>query len=759
MEKSMKVALIEAKQSRNDYVHLFDNEFEFDQYQLCSDPSVKKVLKSNSDIDIDIDAYDWVILVGSEPTKFFTKVTAVTTYSGKIVEDKFIPMINPAMLAFKPEAKNLWESTRSNIIGIIKGDIQKAVIDETVYEGVNTEKRAIEIFKEALEHDSSFVGLDSETTGLYPRDGEIVGISLCFDGKKGYYIDADVITEEVDTLARKLWSIKKVVFHNSKFDIAMMEYHFNWDFPDFEDTMLLHYLINEQPGTHGLKELALHFTPYGDYEKPLRDWVDNFCKKNRIKKGDFNYGWIPFDVMVPYASLDALCTYLLYDKFKKIKQNQKLKNVYDTILIPGVRCLLNLQDNGVPFDIDRLEHAQKVMQDEIDKAYEGLMSLPEVKKFSEDQGADFNPNSPVQLRKVLFDYVGLEPTGKKTATGAISTDKEVLAELSEVSEIPKQILTVRTKGKIKNTYLDKIIPQLDMDSRLRTNFNLHSTTSGRLSSSGKLNMQQIPRDDPTVKGCIKARPGWKIVAMDLQTAEVYCAAVLSDDEALMDVFRSGGDFHSSIAKQVFNLPCEVEDVKEYYPLQRQAAKAVSFGIMYGAGPYKIAEQVSKDSGKPFSVNEAKKVIAKYFKKYYKLERWIQDNQKFIYRNAFIYSHFGRKRRLVDVRSTDRGISGNALRSGLNFLVQSVASDVNLLGCIEMEQYVRAHSMKTKIFALVHDSILAEVPEDEVEEYTKALTQCIQRDRGVSIPGCPINCDFDVGDDYSFGKFEKEYPGV
>ena len=204
------------------------------------------------------------------------------------------------------------------------------------------------------------------------------------------------------------------------------------------------------------------------------------------------------------------------------------------------------------------------------------------------------------------------------------------------------ILEVRQKVKIKTTYLDKIIPNLDMDGRLRTNFNLHGTTSGRLSSSGKLNMQQLPRDNPTVKGCIKAKEGNVIVAMDLTTAEVYCAAVLADDKNLMKVFRDGGNFHSTIAKQVFRLPCEVEDVAEHYSIERQQAKAVTFGIMYGAGPAKISEQVTKDSGKYFSPAEAKGVIDDYFTAFPKLKAWLSNTQKFIQANGFIYSHFGRK---------------------------------------------------------------------------------------------------------------------
>ena len=317
-------------------------------------------------------------------------------------------------------------------------------------------------------------------------------------------------------------------------------------------------------------------------------------------------------------------------------------------------------------------------------------------------------------------------------------------------------LEIRQKVKIKNTYLDKIIPNLDIDDRLRTNFNLHGTTSGRLSSSGKLNMQQLPRDNPTVKGCIKAKAGHKIVAMDLTTAEVYCAAVLAKDRGLQNVFKSGGNFHSTIAKQVFRLPCEVEQVAELYGDKRQQAKAVTFGIMYGAGPKKISEQVTKDSGSVFTMQEAQYVIKDYFEAFPKLREWLNNMQKFIQANGFIYSHFGRKRRLPNVFSSDKGIAAHEVRSGVNALVQSVSSDINLLGAIDTQKYIRKTGMKAKIFALVHDSILAEVPEDEIELYSKKLKEFIQKDRGLSIPDAPVGCDFDVADDYSLGKFSKLY---
>ena len=752
-----KVALVETKPSKTNFKSEFDNAFDFDQFQLCSDPTLKKVLKRDCDIEMNPDDYDWVVLVGSDALKYYTKINSVTEYSGKKVEGKFLPVINPAMLAFKPEARKVWEESKKSIVEYIEGKKEDVVIDDSIAFGIQDTEKANDFIRAALESPIGYVALDSETTGLYPRDGYMLGISLSYDGRTGAYIDTDCFDDETERLLQQLFDKKIVVFHNAKFDMAFFEYHFHFKFPRFEDTMLLHYLIDENPGGHGLKQLTMKFTPYGDYEKPMYDWIDQYRKEHGILKDQFNWGDIPFDVMKTYAGMDALCTFLLYEKFIKIKQNPKLLWVYENILIPGTRFLIDTQDNGVPFDRHRLYVGQGAMQRDIDEAIEALYQNDKIRRFEEINGKSFNPNSTVQLRSLLFDYLGLQPTGKKTGTGADSTDAEVLKELSLQSDVPKRILDIRQKSKIKNTYLDKIIPQLDRDSRLRTGFNLHGTTSGRLSSSGKLNMQQLPRDNPTVKGCIKAAPGHKIVAMDLTTAEVYVAAILANDKALMDVFRSGGNFHSTIAHKVFRLPCDVSEVAELYSEKRQAAKAVTFGIMYGAGPAKISEQVTKDSGKYFSKQEATEVINDYFGAFHKLKAWIDDNQKFIEQNGFIYSFFGRKRRLPNVASSDAGIRSHSVRSGLNFLVQSAASDINLLGAIDMGEYIKAQGMKARIFALVHDSILAEVPEEEIEHYQEKLQHFVQLDRGLSIPGAPIGCDFEiVHEDYSNGKFSKMY---
>ena len=752
-----KIALIESKPSRNDYIKLFNNEFEFDRLALCSDPTIKKVLKRDVDLEVDIDNYDWIILIGSEALKYYTKESSVTEYSGRVVNDKFLPVINPAMLAFKPEAKKTWEESCENIKKYIAGELKQAKLGKDKCYGI-TETSDLYVFLDnALNHDNDFIALDSETSGLYPRDGYMIGISLSYEDEHGAYINTDCIDEKAEKLLQQLFDKKRVVFHNAKFDIAFFEYHFGFKFPRFEDTMLMHYMLDEQPGTHGLKQLTLKHTPYGDYEKPMYQWIEDYRKRTGILKDSFSWDMIPFDIMKDYAAMDAVCTFLLFQKFEAaLVKNEKMYSVYRDILIEGCRFLIDAQDYGVPFNKDRLMKSTALMQKEIDEAVEKLYTYPAVKMFEDAQGKDFNPNSTVQLRGLLFDFLQLTPTGKKTGTGANSTDAEVLGKLAEVHEIPKLVLDIRQKVKIKSTYLDKIYPQLDRDSRLRTNFNLHGTTSGRLSSSGKMNMQQIPRDNPIVKGCIKAKEGNKIVAMDLTTAEVYCAAVLANDKALMKVFQDGGNFHSQIAKLVFNLPGTVEEVTEHYSTERQMAKAVTFGIMYGAGPKKISEQVSKDSGKYFSTTEAKEVIDDYFAQFHGLKSWLDKSKQFIQDNGFIYSYFGRKRRLPNVFSEDKGIAAHEVRSGINFLVQSIASDVNLLGAIDSHKEVKERGMRAQIFALVHDSILAEVDEEEVEEYCEVVRRNVQKDRGLSIPGTPIGCDFDIGDDYSFGKFDSKY---
>lgn len=750
----MNIAIIDKAPSRNNYSKYFD--FPYEQFHMSSVP-ITKLLKRDVDLDIDCDLYDFVILVGSEAAKEYAKISSVTTMAGVLVDNKFIAISNPSMLVFKPEGKPAFEASVAKINKYVAGTLQppSAVGD---FQGISDTRVAIRFLQEVLESNAAYVAMDTETTCLYPRDGYVLGLSISYKPMHGRYILTDCLDEECERLLRAILAKYRIVFHNMKFDIKMIEYHLGliFDRTRVDDTMLLHYSLDEN-AEHGLKSLAIKHTSYGDYDRELEEFKAQYCRDHGIKVGDFTYDLIPFDIMCKYASIDTAAAWELFAKFYPIVMaNAKLKWVYENLLVQGTLFLMDMEEVGIPISVERMQAAEVFLNEEIEKSKTEIFKFEAVQNYEKDSNSIFNPGSVNQLRKVLFDYAGLESTGKKTATGAISTDAEVLEELSKEHALPAAILATRKLTKIRNTYISKILPELDADSRIRTNFNLIFTTSGRLSSSGKFNAQQIPRDDPLVKACIKAPEGYSIVSQDLKTGEVYYAAVLSKDTALQNVFKSGGDFHSNIAHSVFALPCTVEAVKELFAGKRQAAKAITFGIMYGSGPAKVSETVTKETKEYYSIDDAKEDILSYFTKFRRLKDWLNERKKFIEANGFTYSFFGRKRRLPNVFSADKGIAAHEVRSGINAEVQSICSDVNLLAAIETANELKVKKLDAKIFMLVHDSIVALVRDDLIPEYKEIVKRNTQKDRGCSIMGCPIGVDHEVGKDYSFGKWEKKY---
>ncbi len=571
-----KVAIVDKTPSKNNYSKYF--EFEHEVFHMSSAP-ITKLLKKNVDLEFDHTEFDYVILVGSEAAKEYAKVTSITNMMGHLIEDKFICISNPLALVFKPEGKPAFEQAVRKIHKYISGEAKSTSNDGT-YRGIINTAEALKFLTEVYDNAQGYVAWDTETTCLYPRDGYVLGLSMSYKSKHGAYISTDCLDEVCMEVLRNIIKKYTAVFHNMKFDIKMIEYHLElkFDRSKVHDTMVMHYCLDEND-QHGLKPLALKYTDYGDYDKELDEFKKSYCLKHGMLQEDFTYDLIPFDTISRYAAIDTAVTYDLFNKFwPVIQKNNKLLSVYNTLLVPGTLFLLDMEEVGVYVDKERMQAAEIYLDTEIENAREQVYGFKEVQEFQKANGAVFNPNSVQQLRKVLFDYVGLTPTGKTTATGAISTDAEVLETLSEEHPLPAAILKIRQLTKLKNTYISKILPELDRDGRIRTNFNLIFTTSGRLSSSGKCNLQQIPRDDPLIKGCFSCPPGYKLVNQDLSTAESYYAAVLSGDTNLQQVFITKGDFHSTIAKSVFDLDCEVEDVKRLYSGMRQSAKAITFGI-------------------------------------------------------------------------------------------------------------------------------------------------------------------------------------
>lgn len=781
----MKIAIVQKCISNINYSKQYgvDNP---DIYNLSS-VKVSKLLKKDVDLDISKtgfqpEKYDYVILVGSEALKMFTKATAVTDYTGKIAPSKpeyedcnFIASISPAMLAFKPENKPVFEATVNSIQTILEGN--QVVAADGDYQFFTEPSEIREHLAMILDNpEFKVVGLDTETSALAVRHGYVLGISLSYKVNQGVYMDANAMDMYCVKLLQKIIDTRETVLHNAKFDMHFLTYHFNIMFMGrkIHDTMVMHYLLDERQGTHGLKSLTMKYGTLGDYDRDLDEFKKYYCKAHGIKQEDFSYELIPWGIIKIYAAKDTDATLCLFEKFYPVlKKNLKLYNCYHDLMMPALHFLTNMEARGIPISVPRLNIAKTLLSGEIEALKAQLYEVPEVVKMEAEQGKIFNPNSTPQLRKLLFDYVGLAPTGKLTATGAISTDADVLAELAEQHSIPQLILDIRQKSKLKNTYIDKLLLVIDQDNKVRTGFNLTSTTSGRLSSSGNFNMQQLPRDNPIIKGCIKAPEGYKIVAVDLQTSEVYFAAVLSGDKNLQQVFinmqkdpEKYADFHSSIASMVFGMSCEPRDVKKLYPALRQAAKAITFGIMFGSGAAKVAESVNeallKENLEPTCTKEqAQEYIATYYGKFPRLKAWIKECHNTIKANGFIYNFFGRKRRLHNINSADRAVAGKELRSGFNAVIQSASSDHLTLGAQEADLEIAEKGIDANIFAVVHDSIVACVKEDQVEQYLEIVYRNVKTDRGCSIPGTPIGIDAETEDggsrDYSGGKLDEMFP--
>jgi DNA polymerase I-like protein with 3'-5' exonuclease and polymerase domains len=704
--------------------------------------SKDKILKKDIDLDMEeLKGYKIMCPIGADALKYVAGMTGIQKYNGVFIEKKYLPIMHPNICIIKPQMEDEIQRAFAQIPKLLSGeDLQT---HEKDYCFIETQSQLDGYIKEL--EDATTLVVDIETTSVSPHTGVILGIAISTRPHQGLYVSSELVYKHKQWF-HDLFKNRKCIFHNSKFDTNYMETEIGFEFPDYEDTMLLHYCLEEAVGTHGLKPLALRFTDLGDYERELDDYKKSWARKNKVKLADFNYGMLPSDILAPYACKDADATFQLYMKFwPLVEKSEEFLRLYKDILMPATHAMKRLEKNGGPINIEQVNHLTEQYTIDMEECHEEIMMSDAVQRFERTQGKDFNPNSTYHLRELFFNILNMKVT-KKTETGAPSTDKEVLANMGH--PLADAILDLREKSKLAGTYISNIRNGVDKDGRLRSGFNIHGTTSGRLSSSGNLNYQNIPRDNKDIKKLFKARPGYKIIQCDLGTAEVYYAAMLSGDQFLQKAFIDKLDFHSYVAKQMFNLDCSVDEVKKIYPAQRQYAKAITFGIMYQAGPAKIAETVNKDAkaGEEISIPQSKQFINKYFSEAKALKKFIDGSNAQIENHAFIYSFFGRKRRLPEAKSPNPGVSKHAIRSGVNFLVQSVASDINILGVVDLVKWIEDNDYVDAIkpFTVVHDSIVSEVREDLVDAYIENARRCIQLDRGLSIPNCPIKVDFEIG---------------
>ena len=727
----------------------FKNQ-DYEVVYLCSEPK-DKILKR--DIDIDVDAlkekYRFLALIGSEPLKYVAAMTGVQRYNGLLLENKYIPIMHPGIIKIKPQLEDDIAQAFKKVESILAGQIEE--IAEKDYEFIDTQDKFEKRKKEIENADT--LAVDIETTGFSPYKDSIMGIGISTRSHQGTYTTIDVVNENKEWF-HKIFATKKCILHNSKFDIGFMQVELGFEFNDVEDTILMHHILDETTGSHNLRTLSIKYTDLGDYERELDANKKEICKKNKILLADFTYDMFPLEVLWPYACKDVDSTFQLYEKFKKIiDKNPKFIKVYNDILKPASKAIIKLEANGGPVDNEQLEKLKKDYEIDIEECLEDIRSNQAVIRFEYDYNKTFNPNSTQQVGNILKNYIKA-PLTKKTPTGNFSVDVEVLESLN--LPFTEALLDFRQKNKLLSTYVNKIQKGLDPDGRLRSGFNLTGTTSGRLSSSGNLNYQNIPRDNKDIKKLFRARPGYTIVNADLTTAEVYFAAALSKDEFLQGVFRDKRDFHSYIAHRMFNLDCDVSEVKNKYPNYRQISKAITFGILYQAGPAKIASQVNENAkpGEEITTEQAKQFINLYFRQAKGLKTYIDKVSSFIANNCYIYTAFGRKRRLPEVKAPKRSVANHALRSGINSVIQSVSSDVNTLIMVDLLDWIGSNSLEKEVipFTTVHDSLVSEVKNERVEEYVFIHKKLSEIDRGVGIPDCPVGMEFEIGP--SWGELDE-----
>jgi hypothetical protein len=360
----------------------------------------EKILKKDIDLDMgSIDGYKVLALVGAEPLKYIAGMTGIQKYNGMFIEKKYLPIMNPNIAVFKPQLEDDIVRAFNQIPKLLAGeDIGKQA--EKDYCFVETETQ-FQLYKSQFE-DAQKIVVDIETTSVSPHTGTILGIAMSTRPHQGIYVSVEIV-EKHKQWFHDLFNEKLCIFHNSKFDTNYMETEMGFEFPNYEDTMLLHYCLEEAVGTHGLKPLALRFTDLGDYERELDEYKKSWARKNKVKLADFNYGMLPSDILAPYACKDADATFQLYGKFKPlVEKSEEFTSLYENILLPATHAMKTLEKNGGPINIEQVNWLAEQYQIDMEECLEEINTHEAVQRFERVYEKTFNPNSTAQLRDLFF---------------------------------------------------------------------------------------------------------------------------------------------------------------------------------------------------------------------------------------------------------------------------------------------------------------------------------------------------------------------
>jgi DNA polymerase-1 len=576
------------------------------------------------------------------------------------------------------------------------------------------------------------VAVDTETTSLDPLRAELVGVSLsaepglaCYvplghkgagaqgaldlgDGPAETETPAQIPRPQALAALRDLLEDPSVlkVGQNIKYDMAVLAGH-GIAVEPIDDTMLISYVLEGGLHGHGMDELA---------ELHLGHATIKYSDVTGSGRNQVTFDRVPLDKALAYAAEDADVTLRLHQALKPRLVEERLVAVYETIERPLVPVLVAMERHGIKVDAHQLRRLSDDFAARMADLERDIHRLA---------GREFNVGSPKQLGEILFDEMSLAG-GKKGKTGAYATGADVLEDLAaQGHELPARVLDWRQLAKLKSTYADALVEQINPETgRVHTSFSMAATSTGRLASSDP-NLQNIPvrtEEGRKIRHAFVAEKGWKLLSADYSQIELRLLAHVADIEALRQAFRDGADIHAMTASQVFGVPVEGMD-----PMVRRQAKAINFGIIYGISPFGLARQLGIPQG------EAARYIDAYFARYPGIRDYMERTKKLAAHQGFVTTLFGRRCHVRGINEKNPNVRGFAERAAINAPIQGGAADIIKRAMVRLPEALEKKRLKARMLLQVHDELVFEVPEAEAEETAVLVKGVMEKAADLSVP--------------------------
>ena len=572
------------------------------------------------------------------------------------------------------------------------------------------------------------LAVDTETTSLDAMRAELVGVSLCVEPGRACYIPlahkgaaaqgaldfgdgggGEEAPRQIP-LKRALEMLKPMledpgtlkIGQNIKYDAQVLSRHGIAVAP-VDDTMLLSYVLDGGSHGHSMDELA---------ELHLGHTTIKFKEVAGVGKAQVTFDYVALDKALDYAAEDADITLRLYRVLKPRLLAENMVTLYETIERPLIPVLAAMERAGIRVDPEALKGLSRDFTQRM-AAYED-----EIIKLA---GEDFNIASPKQLGEILFDKLGLA-TGKKGKTGAYATGAEVLEGLAAAGhDLPARVLDWRQLAKLKSTYSDALIEQINPDTgRVHTSFAMAAASTGRLASSDP-NLQNIPvrtEEGRKIRHAFVAAPGAKLVSLDYSQIELRIVAHVARIEPLIQAFRDGQDIHAMTAAQVFNIPIEGMD-----PMVRRRAKAINFGIIYGISAFGLARQLGISNG------EAKDYIDAYFEKYPGIRDYMEEMKAYCRKHGEVETLFGRRIHIPAIADNNPARRNFAERQAINAPIQGAAADIIKRAMIRVPKALADARLDSVMLLQVHDELLFEAPDAQVDDTIETVRKIMEAAAG------------------------------